>query len=290
MTSTAVRPRQDTSAGTRRTRPGFGAALRWETRKLRAQLRTKALLTGALVAPIAVVIVVHSQSRPPKDTLFGRFATENGFAMALLVLGFAAQWVLPLLTAIVAGDIFASEDQHGTWKTVLTRSVSRSKLFWAKTVVAVVFALVALVLLAASTIAASALIVGHDPVVGLSGQTIPARSALELVSASWAAMAMPMIGFTCLAVLFSVWSRNAAVGIAAPVVIGLVMQLIGALGGIETLRPFLLTTPFEAWHGLLTAPRFTGPLQQGVITSAGWSVVCLVAAYLIHRRRDITGD
>lgn len=269
---------------------GFLSALRWEARKLRAQLRTKALLVGAVVAPVAVVLIVHSQPRPPKDTLFGRFATENGYAMALLILGFAAQWVLPLLTAVVAGDIFASEDQYGTWKTVLTRSVSRSKLFWAKTVVAMVFALVALVLLAASTIAASVLIVGHDPLVGLSGQTIPARSALELVSASWAAMAMPMIGFTCLAVLFSVWSRNAAVGIAAPVVIGLVMQLIGALGGIETLRPFLLTTPFEAWHGLLTAPRFTGPLQQGLITSAGWSLVCLVAAYLILRRRDITGD
>ena len=101
-------------------------------------------------------------------------------------------------------------------------------------------------------------------------------------------MALPMVAFTCLALLFSVWSRNAAVGIAAPVVLGLVMQLVGALGGIETLRPYLLTTPFEAWHGLLAAPRFTGPLYEGIITSAGWSVVCLTAAYLILRRRDIT--
>jgi len=98
-----------------------------------------------------------------------------------------------------------------------------------------------------------------------------------------------MVGFTCLAILFSVWSRNAAVGIAAPVVLGLVMQLVGALGGIETLRPFLLTTPFESWHGLLAAPRFTGPLFDGVVTSTGWSVVCLLAAYVILRRRDITG-
>jgi ABC-2 type transport system permease protein len=263
--------------------------VRWETRKLRAQLRTKALLLGALVAPFAVVVIVHSQARPPKDTLFGRFATEDGFAMALLVLGFASQWVLPLLTAVVAGDIFASEDQHGTWKTVLTRSVTRSRLFWAKSVVATVFALLALVVLAASTIAAALLLVGHQPLTGLSGQTIGARSALILVSSAWASMALPMIGFTCLALLFSVWSRNAAVGIAAPVVLGLVMQLVGALGGVEALRPFLLSTPFEAWHGLMASPRFTGQLQQSLITSAGWSVVCLVAAFLIMRRRDITG-
>jgi len=270
-------------------RPGFGAALRWETRKLRSQLRTRALLIGTVVVPVAVVVLVHSQPRPPKDTLFGRFATDNGFATALLVLGFASQWVLPLLTAIVAGDIFASEDQHGTWKTVLTRSTSRSTLFWAKSLVAVVFALLGLVLLGASTIASSYLLVGHQPLTGLSGQVLAPHSALLTVGAAWASMALPMIGFTCLALLFSVWSRNAAVGIAAPVVIGLVMQLVGALGGIETLRPFLLSTPFEAWHGLFAAPRFTGPLLDSLITSAGWSAVCLGAAFVILRRRDITG-
>ena len=80
-------------------RAGLGAALRWEIRKLRAQYRAWAVLVGAVLAPIPIVVIIHGQSRPPKDTLFGRFATENGFALALLVLGFAAQWVLPLLTA-----------------------------------------------------------------------------------------------------------------------------------------------------------------------------------------------
>ncbi|MEO5662110.1 MAG: ABC transporter permease, partial [Nocardioides sp.] len=131
---------QSDATATRRRRPGLGSVLRWELRKLRAQRRTLAVLIGALVLPIVVVVVMHGQSRPPKDTLFGRFAIDNGFAMALLILGFASQWVLPLLTAIVAGDIFASEDQHGTWKTVLTRSASRGQLFWAKTLAAMLFA------------------------------------------------------------------------------------------------------------------------------------------------------
>ena len=268
---------------------GLGAALRWEVRKLRAQLRTKAVLAAAVLGPIPVVLVLQGQSRPPKDTLFGRFATENGFALALLVLGFAAQWLLPLLTAVVAGDVFASEDQHGTWKTVLTRSVSRGRLFWAKTIAACGFAAIVLVLLAASTITASLLIVGHQPLVGLSGQTIPAAEALRLVAAAWATTLPPALAFTCLALLLSVWSRNPAVGIAAPVVIGMVLQLVGASGGVEAVRPFLLTTPFEAWHGLLAAPRFTGPLVEGALTSAVWAVACLAAAYLVLRRRDITG-
>ena len=278
----------ETGTSTRR-RPGLLAPLRWEMRKLRAQLRAKAVLVGAVVLPIAVVVVVQGQSRPPKDTLFGRFATDNGFALALLVLGFASQWVLPLLTAVVAGDIFASEDQHGTWKTVLTRSTSRGRLFWAKTLTASGFAAIVLLVLAAATIASSVLIVGHQPLTGLSGQTIAAGEALRLVALSWATMLPPLLGFTCLAILLSVWSRNPAVGIAGPVVIGMVMQLGGALGGVEAIRPFLLTTPFEAWHGLLADPRFTGPLTEGLLTSAGWCAVSLGASYLMLRRRDITG-
>jgi ABC-2 type transport system permease protein len=264
-------------------------ALRWEVRKLRAQLRTRAVLLGAVLGPIPVVVIIHGQSRPPKDTLFGRFATDNGFALALLVLGFASQWVLPLLTAVVAGDIFASEDQQGTWKTVLTRSTSRGRIFWAKVLAAAGFTVVVVVLLAASTIVSSLVVLGQDPLIGLSGQTIPAATALRLVVASWATMVAPALGFTGLAILLSVWSRNPAVGIATPVVLGMVMQLVGALGGIEPLRPYLLTTAFEGWHGLLAEPRFTGPLGEALLVSGGWTALSLTAAYVLLRRRDITG-
>jgi ABC-2 type transport system permease protein len=270
-------------------RGGLGAAFRFEVRKLRTQYRGWAVLLAALLAPIPIVVIIHGQSRPPKDTLFGRFATDNGYALALLVLGFATQWVLPLLTAIVAGDIFASEDQHGTWKTVLTRSTSRARIFWAKTLTACGFAVLVLGVLAASTIVSSLLIVGHQPLIGLSGQIISSSTALKLVTASYVSALPPTLGFTCLAIVLSVWFRNPAVGIAAPVVLGMVMVLVGGLGGIEAIRSGLLTTPFESWHGLLTQPRFTGPLVEGLLVSGVWSLISLSAAFAIVRRRDITG-
>lgn len=198
--------------------------------------------------------------------------------------------MLPLLTALVAGDIFASEDQYGTWKTVLTRSASRAQLFWAKTLVALAFAVCVLVLLAVSTIVSSVVIVGHQPLTGLTGQLIPSGHALGLVIASWATALPPLLGFTCLALLLSVITRNPAFGIAAPVVIGMVMQLAGTLGGVEAVRPLLLTTPFEAWHGLLAEHPFHSPLTSGLITCAVWSALCLTFASLTLRRRDITGD
>lgn len=275
-------------ARTERRHPSLLDAIGWEVGKLAAQMRARIALLVCLVAPVLVVVVIKGQQRPPKDSLYGRYIHHSGFAIPLLMLGFAGQWVLPLLTAIVAGDIFASEDAHGTWKTVLTRSASRAQLFWAKTITALAFAVTVLLVLAASTILASVLIVGHQDLTGLTGQVIPSGTAMRLVVESWATALAPLLGFTCLAILLSVRTRNPAFGIAAPVVLGMVMQLAGSLGGVEAVRPFLLTTPFESWHGLLAAPRFTSPLQSGLVTCAGWCVVTLAAAFTLLTRRDIT--
>lgn len=268
---------------------GLGPVLLWEVRKLSAQLRAKAVLLGALLGPIPVVAAINAQSQAPKDTLFGRYATTSGYSLALLILGFAGQWALPLLTSVVAGDIFASEDQHGTWKTVLTRSASRTTIYAAKVVTALGFAAVMVAVLSASTVATSVLLGGGDPLTGVSGQLIGDHQALRLVSESWASTLPPTLGFTCLAILVSVATRSTAAGIATPAVLGLVMQLVGSLGSIAGLRAVLLSTPYEAWHGLLAAPRFTGPLVDGLVVSAVWSVICLTASYVLLRRRDITG-
>lgn len=271
-----------------RRHPSLLDAIGWEVSKLAAQVRARVTLLICLIAPILVVVVIKGQQRPPKDSLYGRSIHHSGFAIPLLMLGFAGQWVLPLMTAIVAGDIFAGEDSHGTWKTVLTRSASRAQLFWAKTITALAFAVSVLVVLAASTIISSVVIVGHQDLPGLTGQVIPSGTAARLVIASWATALAPLLGFTCLAILLSVRTRNPAFGIAAPVVAGMVMQLAGSLGGVEAIRPFLLTTPFESWHGLLAAHRFTSPLLSGLITSAVWCAITLAAAFFLLQRRDIT--
>ncbi|MFL6024351.1 MAG: ABC transporter permease [Marmoricola sp.] len=269
--------------------PSTASVLAWEIRKLSAQLRAKFVLLGALLGPIPVVAAINAQAQAPKDTLFGRYATTSGYSLALLILGFAGQWALPLLTSIVAGDIFASEDQHGTWKTVLTRSASRTKIYWAKVITAFGFATLTVAVLSASTIAASVLLGGSDQLTGVSGQLITNHDALRLVVESWASALLPTLGFTCLAILISVATRSTAAGIAAPAVLGMLMQLVGSLGSIAGLRAVLLSTPYEAWHGLLAAPRFTGPLVDGLLVSAAWAAVCLVASFVLVRRRDITG-
>ncbi|MFC6593323.1 ABC transporter permease [Kitasatospora paranensis] len=257
--------------------------------KLAAQARSRYTLLGCALAPIAIVLVFNGQQQTPSDTIYGRQIHTSGFAMPLFILAFAAQWIFPLLASVVAGDIFANEDQHGTWKTILTRSVSRGQVFRAKTATATLFTVLATAVLAVSTVGTSMLLIGTQPLTGLTGQLIGSGDALMLVLASWASVLPAMVGFTALAILVSVKTRNPAAGVAAPVVLGLIMTLLGSIGGIDLLRRFLLSTPLESWYGLLTQQHFYGPLTFGLAVSAGWTVICLTVAYFSLQRRDITG-
>jgi ABC-2 type transport system permease protein len=268
---------------------GTSTVLRTELRKLVAQKRARFTLLGCALAPFVVTFVLSGQQRPPKDTLYGRHIPESGFAVALFVLTFVSQWVLPFVTAIVAGDIFASEDHYGTWKTLLTRSASRSRVFAAKCLAAALFATVALLVLAAGTLAAGVLVVGRQDLVGLSGQLLASPTAAVVVAAAWATALPPLLAFTAIAILLSVLTRSPTLGVVGTIVLGLVTQLLGWLGGFDPERRWLPSTPFDAWHGLLTEHRFYGLITQGLLVSGTWIAVCIAIAYTVLRRRDITG-
>lgn len=288
---TAATTTSPTSPVPARTRANgrVATAYRWEVTKLAAQARTRATLAVCLVAPFIFVVLLDRQDRVPKDTLYGRWVHASGFATPLMILGFAAQWVFPLLTSLVAGDIFASEDQHGTWKTILTRSHSRTQIFWAKTLAAATFAALVLAVLAVSCLAAGVLLVGHQPLEGLSGTLLPPGRTAGLVLAAWATALLPLLGFTAFGIMLSVLTRSSPMGIVGPVVLGLVMQLYSFLNGADAIRHLLLVTPFDSWHGLLAADPYYGALRQGALVSIAYIAICLTVAYTALRRRDITG-
>src|SRR5262252_5234323 len=139
---------------------GVAAVIDVERAKLAAQLRVRLVLAACLEGPFAFAAAMRVQSSTPDDTLFGRAVNESGFALSLVVLAFTALWGLPVVASIVAGDVFAAEDRHGTWKLLLTRSRSRSEIFAGKVTAALAFSSLALLVMAASSVAAGVLFVG----------------------------------------------------------------------------------------------------------------------------------
>jgi ABC-2 type transport system permease protein len=265
---------------------GTRTVWRLELAKLTGLLRVRVIAAGCLVMPFLAVWGLNLQSATPGDTAFGQWVHVSGFAVPMVVLGFGGQWLLPVLTAVVAGDIYSSEDHFGTWKTVMTRSRTRGELFTGKFLAAVTFAVTAMLTLTATDLIA-ALTAGAHPVVGLGGQLVPAGHAAQLVVLSWLSTIPPVLGFTALAVFASVASRNSVAGIGAPVLIAVLMQIVTLLNLPVWGQLALLSTPFVTWHGFWASPAFYRPFWLGLITCAAWFTLCAAASWLIFRRRTI---
>ena len=258
-----------------------------ECSKLSAQMKTRIALAACAAGPFVFAVVMRVQNSLPEDTLFGRSVKESGFALPLVVLGFAALWVLPALTSLAGGDVFSAEDRYGTWKTVLTRSCRRSEVFVGKVAAELGFSLLALGVLAVSSVAAGLLVLGSGPLIDLSGALLPPSRALTRITLAWLSVLPPMFAMTALAILLSVATRNSAAGIGLPVIAALTMQLYTLIDGPEIVRRLLITSAFGAWHGLMAEPPYHGPLAYGTAVSGVYVVVLLGLAYRILQRRDI---
>ena len=221
-----------------------------ECAKLTAQLKARLVLVVCVAGPFVFAAVMRLQESLPTDTLFGRTVKDSGFAVSLVVLGFAALWAFPVLASIIGGDLFSAEDRYGTWATVLTRSRSRVEVFAGKALTALGFSSLAVMALAASSVVAGAVVVGAQPLINLSGLQIPSATALRQVTLAWLSVLPPALGFTALAVLLSIATRSSVAGVGLPVVAGLTMQLSTLVDGPERVRRLLMTSAFGAWHEL----------------------------------------
>jgi ABC-2 type transport system permease protein len=268
---------------------GAGTAYRVELAKLWSQLAVRVLLALCALAPLGFALVMRLQTAVPADTLFGRWARTTGFATSLTLLGFAGTLGLPLIAGVLSGDVFASEDRYGTWKTILTRSCSRGQVFAGKAAASATAAVVALSALAVSSLVCGALLIGTEPLVALSGQLVPAGRAYGLVLAAWAVALLPTLAYVALGLLLSVTTRSGIVGTLGPVVVALLMQLLALLGPGELVRALLISSPYDAWHTLFTADPAARPLLEGVVTSGAYIALFLGAAWLVLRRRTFAG-
>jgi ABC-2 type transport system permease protein len=262
---------------------------RAERRKLLAQLSTRVLALVCALGPFAFGAILSRQSSVPADTLLGVWVHSSGYAVSLVVLGFGGYLAFPVLAGVLAGDLFSSEDRYGTWKTVLTRSRSRRDVFAGKVLAAATLALALLALAAISSVLSGLLLTGDQPLVGLGGNVISSGEGLWLVLVSWLLNIPPLLAFTSLALLFSVATRNGIVGVLGPVLVGLLMQLLELIGSGSWVHALLVASAFNDWHGLLSAPKFYGPLIVGNCVCVLWILVCLGASWRILRRRDFAG-
>ncbi|MBE2315197.1 ABC transporter permease [Solirubrobacter sp. CPCC 204708] len=261
----------------------------WEVRKLAAQKRTYIGLGCALLVPLIFIASLLADDGGPEGIPFGDYVRESGLAIPLVGLFFGAFWFFPLVTALVAGDIVATEDGNGTLKTILTRSVDRWQIFLAKVLAALTYAFGALALFVLVGLGLGGVFWGFDPLVSLSGTEISMERSLLLLGGATLAYALPTFAVASIAVLLSTVTRNSAAAVVSTLMLSLIMQLLGIVSALEAIQPYLLPRQFNAWQGLLRDPIDWAPILRAAWVSALYAVPALLWAFIHFLRRDVAG-
>jgi len=270
--------------------PGVATVYRWELFKLRYQKRTYLGLGAATLVPIIFVLAIHFRpDRRSGDFAFSSYLTRTGLAVPLVILLFGAVWMFPLITALVAGDIFASEDHNGTLKTIFTRSLDRSQIFAGKALAAATYAIIAIFLSGTVAVIAGSLQSGFNSLQSLSGSIVSAPKALELVYVSLLVYLIPIGAIVCIGLLLSTITRNSAAAVVGTLMFSLLIQLVGILPGLSGLQPYLLSTQFNAWQGFLRTPTDWAPIGRAAWVCALYAIPALAAATVVFLRRDVAG-
>ncbi|MGW7820557.1 ABC transporter permease [Streptomyces puniciscabiei] len=286
MTATATVAATTPASGTERV--SVARAYRFELVKLVSQWRIRLLVLACWVAPALFVAGVSQQSTLPADTLFGRWMLATGWAGPLVILGFSGTWALPLLTSVVAGDVFAAEDRLGTWRHLLVAIRAPRRIFAAKALASGTVILLLVTGLAGSGTAGGLVAVGSHPLVGLDGHLLAPGDAAGKVLLAWACVLAPTLALAGIALLGSVVLGRSPMGLLLPAVVALAMQLAQMLPLPVAVRLALPSWAFIAWKGLFTSPAQLGPLAVGIVVSLVWAVVATALACLLFLRRDFT--
>ncbi|MEV6979937.1 ABC transporter permease [Sphaerisporangium sp. NPDC051017] len=261
---------------------------RFELVKLLSQWRIRLLLAACWIGPAVFVAAVSLQSTLPADTVFGRWMNATGWAGSLVVLDFSCSWALPLLTALVAGDVFAVEDRLGTWRHLLVAVRSPRRIFVAKTLASLTVILLLVAGLAASGIAGGLAAVGDHPLAGLDGHLLAPADAARTVLLAWACALAPTLAFAAVGLLGSVALGRSPMGLLMPALLAFVLQLAQLLPLPVAVQLSLPSHAFLAWRGLFTSPAQAGPLLIGFVVSLAWAVIATALAYRLFLRRDFT--
>lgn len=265
---------------------------RWELRKLVAQKRTYAGFLAAAIFALAFVLVLRLKHNAgvPSDIPLGREVKHTGLALPLVLLQFASIFGAPLITALVASDIFATEHQNSTLKTVLTRSVGRGSLYAGKAFAAATYAAAVVVTCGLVAFVGASIAFGLHPLRDVRGATHSIAGAFGLVAAGYGVYLLPVFVVCAFSFFLSVVTRNGAAALVGALLYALAFQLVSALPGIGGGKRYLLPNQWEAWQELFHAPGHGGAVARAVWLCSLYIAIPVAAGWLVFRRRDVAGD
>jgi ABC-2 type transport system permease protein len=214
----------------------------------------------------------------------------NNYTVSYIILN--SLWIhIPILVAIVAGDMVSGEAGRGTFRLLLTRPVSRAKLLTAKYITAQAYAAMLVLFLMFMSMVVGRLFFDTGDMIVLMN-TINIFDSSDVMWRFTAAFAYGAVGMwvvTGLAFLFSTLATNSLGPVIGSMSILILFTIMSnfSIGIFEVIKPFLFTTYLGGWQLFFDDPvDWKQIIHATGIMALHISVLYFISLY-IFTKKDI---
>lgn len=251
----------------------------------------------AALAAIPIIITTALYFDPPRrrggEVNVFTLATTSGLNVGVVALFFMSTFFLIVVVAAFGGESVSGEATWGTLRYLLVRPVSRARLVLSKIFIAYVLTILAvLVIIAAGVVAGTiafgwndALIINRDLFFPLP-QTVPALEMLGRLLFSGGYVSLMMLTVVCIGVFLSTVTDSTAAAVVGTVVAVVTSNVLTALPGLASLKPYLFTRYWDEWRNLYATTELTD-MWKGVASTLIWSTIVTLFAIWRFQRKDI---
>lgn len=214
----------------------------------------------------------------------------NGYFVTQFLM--ASLWVhIPFLITLAAGDQLAGEATAGTFRLLLTRPVSRTRILMIKYLATLIYTTALILFLAVLSLGLGAAMFGTGDVLvlGKSVGLIPAADALWRFTLGFALATLSMWTVASLSFLFSSLVENAIGPIVGAMGVIIVFYIISNIPVdlFAAIRPYLFTTYLNVWQKALEVRIPWAELWEHVLILSGFNIGFLLVTWYLFVRRDI---
>ncbi len=215
----------------------------------------------------------------------------NGWVIAQIIMN--GLWVhVPALIALVAGDQLAGEATSGTFRLILIRPVSRTRILNAKYFSTLIYSASLVIAIAALSVGLGLWIFGSGDLIVIDKEGITILPESNLVIRFLFAYALAiwsMFVVASLAFFISSFVENAIGPIITTMTVIVIFLIISNLPveSVESIKPWLFTTHMNVWQQAFRDPFDWDRIIHSCLVLGAYSMVFYAMTLWIFNRKDI---
>ena len=216
----------------------------------------------------------------------------NGNLIAFIILQMLIVHI-PLLVALVTGDLISGEAAMGTVRMLATKPISRTKIVISKFIAGAVYTFILTLWLIFLTLFVSKFIFGSGDLIVLNSEGLVILKEQDILwryGLSFIVAFLSLLTVSSVSICFSAFAENSIGPIVSTMAVIILFTIIGSMevSVFQNIKPFLFTTHMASWRSFFEDPVPYSKIFNSIIILVVHNVLLVSIAVIKFNKKDIT--